>query len=102
MIYQHGETGRMLEIAEHEATRRRILERSGWFVVTQPAPVVVEPPAPVELEPVDDLPEGFPQREALTAAGFGALLLVTKASDEELLAIDGIGKATLEKIRAAT
>lgn len=100
MLYKHNPSGRTMEVAEGEATKRRILERSGWFVVAQPTPVVVVP-EPVAPAVTDDLPEGFPQREALTAAGFGALLLVTKASDEELLAIDGIGKATLEKIRAA-
>ena len=65
-------------------------------------PPVEVPPGEVPPEQpalVDDLPEDFPEREALTAAGYGALLLVSKASDDDLRAVKGVGKATLKAIR---
>jgi len=100
MQYKKKSTGKVLEVAETDKAKQRILERSGWLRV----PVTVTPdppPTPTPVVETDDLPADFPQREALTAAGFGALLLVTQATDDELLAIEGIGKATVEKIRAA-
>lgn len=39
--------------------------------------------------------------EALMMAGYETLAQVRAASDEDLLAIDGIGKTTVKKIRAA-
>jgi hypothetical protein len=48
-----------------------------------------------------ELPEDFPARELLIAAGYDTLDLVKNASDEDLDAIDGIGPATVEKIREA-
>lgn len=100
MQYKKKSTGKVLEVAETDKAKQRILERSGWLRI--PATVTPEPPTtPTPVVETDDLPADFPQREALTAAGFGALLLVAQATDDELLAIEGIGKATLEKIRAA-
>jgi hypothetical protein len=104
MIYKEKSSGRTLDVAETDAAKRRILERSGWLKVPATVePELAEPPTPPEPEPlpqpVDDLPEDFPEREALTAAGYGALLLVSKASDDELRAVKGVGKATLKAIR---
>ena len=48
------------------------------------------------------LAEDFPHGAQLTDAGFGTTSKVQKASDEEILAIEGIGPAGLEKIRAAS
>lgn len=48
-----------------------------------------------------DLPEDFPAREALIGGGFDSLAKVNAASDDELLEIEGVGAATVEKIRAA-
>lgn len=47
------------------------------------------------------LAEDFPHALALTDAGFGTEAKVRNASDEDLLAIEGIGPAALAKIRAA-
>jgi hypothetical protein len=44
------------------------------------------------------LPDDFPGREELVAAGYDTLSKVRKASEEDLAAIKGIGKATLTKI----
>lgn len=102
MIYKEKSSGRTMEVAETEAARRRILERSGWFAVPeveQPQAPPVEVPEVEQPVPVDDLPEDFPERQLLTDAGYGALLLVSKATDDELRAIDGIGKGKLKAIR---
>lgn len=48
-------------------------------------------------EQTDDPLADFP---ALTAAGFSTVEDVRAASDEQLLAIDGVGAATLKKLRA--
>lgn len=45
------------------------------------------------------LPEGFPGREELEAAGYTTTEQVTDAADEDLLAIKGVGRGTLAKIR---
>lgn len=47
------------------------------------------------------LPEGFPARDLLLAAGYTTLERVQAATDEELLAIQGIGRRLLGKIRDA-
>lgn len=62
--------------------------------------------AKVQDEPVstggdDSLPEDFPGREELTAGGLTTLSAVRAASDEDLTALDGIGVATVKKIRGA-
>lgn len=104
MQYKKKSTGKVLEVLDTDKTKQRILERSGWLRV--PATVTPDPPpTPTPLiasvsSVVDDLPANFPEREALTQAGYGALLLVRMASDDELLAIEGIGKAKLKDIRA--
>lgn len=41
------------------------------------------------------------QRAALAEAGFGTAEAVRNATDEDLLAVRGIGKATLQKLREA-
>jgi len=104
MLYKKMATGQTMDVLETDMAKRRILERSGWVLVPATVePELAEPPTPPEPEPlpqpVDDLPEDFPEREALTDAGYGALLLVSKASDDELRAVKGVGKATLKAIR---
>jgi hypothetical protein len=47
------------------------------------------------------LAEEFPAREQLITAGLAYTEQVRKATDEALLAIDGVGKTTLTKIREA-
>ena len=49
----------------------------------------------------DALPEDFPAREKLIAAGYDTAAAVEEASDEDLLAIDHLGDQTLGKIRDA-
>jgi len=47
------------------------------------------------------LPVTPAQYDALTAAGYGSPEAVSAASDEELLAIEGIGEGALKRLRAA-
>jgi|ERR1051325_642130 hypothetical protein len=57
----------------------------------------------VESQPPDsDLPEDFPMRELLAESGYASIEAVKAASDEDLLAIDGIGDARLKDIRKAS
>lgn len=59
-------------------------------------------PAPKagEAQPAP-LPDDFPERELLIGTAFKTLEALKAASDEELLAVDGIGPAKLKAIRAA-
>lgn len=45
------------------------------------------------------LPEDFPGHAQLVEAGYTTMHKVETASDEDLLAVEGVGPATLEKIR---
>lgn len=49
----------------------------------------------------DELPDDFPSKDALEAEGYKTISDVSEATDDELLAIDGIGPVTLDKIREA-
>ena len=59
-------------------------------------------PAPKagEAQPTP-LPDGFPERELLIGTAFKTLEALKAASDEELLAVGGIGPTKLKAIRAA-
>lgn len=48
----------------------------------------------------NDLPADFPARQNLVNAGVTTLAQVQAMTDEEIRAIEGIGNATLAKIRA--
>lgn len=52
--------------------------------------------------PTDALAEGFPNRDTLTAAGIETYQDLADASDDDLLALEGIGKATVKTIRQAS
>jgi hypothetical protein len=49
----------------------------------------------------DGLPADFPYGEILAGSRFATLSAIRAASDEELLAVDGIGEARLKEIRKA-
>lgn len=59
---------------------------------------------PKAAEPKDEGPVaaavGPSAAQALAAAGFDTPAKIKKASDEELRAVEGVGDATLEKLRA--
>lgn len=52
-----------------------------------------------EDEPADVWDE-IPRAEKLRAAGYDTLAVLAQATDEELRAVDGIGPATVDDIRA--
>lgn len=49
----------------------------------------------------DELPEGFPARDRLIAQGYTTRTRVREASDEELIALDGIAEGRVAQIREA-
>lgn len=49
----------------------------------------------------DEIPEGFPGRGVLTRNGFTSLAQLRAATDEDLIAVDGIAESMLRRIRAA-
>lgn len=64
-----------------------------------------EPARPVTVDAIDPLAElvGDPKlATALHEAGYGDVAAIRAASDDDLMAIKGIGGATLEKLRIAT
>lgn len=52
-------------------------------------------------EDADDLPEDFPERDLILGTQWTTVSALNAASDEELLAVDGIGPAKLKAIRTA-
>lgn len=57
--------------------------------------------APHTAVVADTLPDGFPYADKLAAGGYTTLTAVDSASDDDLLAVKGIGKASLQAIREA-
>jgi DNA-directed RNA polymerase alpha subunit len=90
--------GDVVELEEEEALA--FLDKLELATETGGRELVTSAPDQFATE-ADDLPEGFPLREKLIAAGFFTLTAVLVASDEELLAVKGIGAASLKEIREA-
>ena len=101
MIYTHPRYDHTQEVQPHEKVRMRLLERAGWSAQSDApaAPPVPEPEAP----PVgpDTVHEVFEPKLAdlLDDAGYWALDKLRAASDDDILAISGIGAAKLAHIR---
>ena len=74
----------------------RLVDANG--VELAPAP---DPPAATIATAVAWLPEGFPHRAALHAAGFVTLDHARSATDAELRAVKGVGPAGVRAIRDA-
>lgn len=55
----------------------------------------------VAVKSSDELPADFPHRELLASGGVTTRAQVAEASDEKLLAIDGIAEGRLKDIRKA-
>ena len=99
---QNKRTGEQRTWATDNADIVARLVRRGWVVVDaspSPAPVVAAPvaAAPLELTGRD----GGQVVELLRAAGYTTLEQIRAASDESLLAINGIGARRLADIRTA-
>ena len=101
MIYTHPKYDHTQEVQPHEKVRMRLLERAGWSAQSE-APAA--PPAPDPEAPAvgpDTVHEVFDPKLAdlLDDAGYWALDKLRSASDDDLLAISGIGQAKLAHIR---
>jgi hypothetical protein len=100
MIYQRGK--QTIDVGDNETTRQRILDRSGWKRVESP------PVQPAEVAPVvkpiapTGLPDDFPARTALVEAGYTSINDVLLTDNDVLMAIKGVSKATIGKIRGYT
>lgn len=103
LTYQERKTGRTMQVEERETVRRSILERIGWRIVydnvLEDAPIVT--PMAIVESPLLDLALPDEIIDVLTNGGFRSMADVDEASDAELLALPGIGKASLAKIRQA-
>ena len=101
MIYTHPRYDHTQEVQPHEKVRMRLLERAGWSAQSDApaAPPVPEPEAPA-IGPVT-VHEVFDPKLAdlLDDAGYWALDNLRSASDDDILAISGIGAAKLAHIR---
>ena len=101
MIYTHPKYDHTQEVQPHEKVRMRLLERAGWSAQSEApaAPPVPEPEAPA-IGPVT-VHEVFDPKLAdlLDDAGYWALDNLRSASDDDILAISGIGAAKLAHIR---
>ena len=101
MIYTHPKYDHTQEVQPHEKVRMRLLERAGWSAQSDApaAPPVPEPEAPA-IGPVT-VHEVFDPKLAdlLDDAGYWALDDLRSASDDDILAISGIGAAKLAHIR---
>jgi len=64
-------------------------------------PPVAEVTATSDPATITLLPTGFPARMELMGAGFNSVENTSAATDEQLLAVSGVGASTLAKIRAA-
>jgi DNA uptake protein ComE-like DNA-binding protein len=99
---QH-KAGDVVEMSEAEALpfgdKLRLLgQNDGRQLTVNPAPKV-EMEASVSVDA--PLPNGFPHADKLTAGGYDTLTAVRQATDDDLLAVSGIGKVSLRSIREA-
>lgn len=92
-VYRVGDKWLTAEGKETKAPSRAELQKSGERR-TASTTVSSEP-----FEP--EFNEDFPSFKVLYAAGIDSLDAVRSATDEQLLALDGIGDASLKKIREA-
>lgn len=91
--------GQIVELKPSEAAGfLDILEPVDGLIVPQVAPT---PTSASDEASTGSLPEDFPYRAKLVAAGLASLEEVNAASDEQLEGIKGIGLTGVTKIRAA-
>ena len=72
---------------------------AGKFNAENPAPITNDTHTPTSAG--TPLPEGFPSKDALTAAGLTTVEAVSGVTDDALRSISGIGPASIQKIRDA-
>ena len=113
IIYTHPKYDHTQEVQPHEKVRMRLLERAGWSAqseVPSSGGVFAGSITGIDISPETyDLIRGNPVSvhdvfdakvaDLLNDAGYGVVESVRQASDEDLLAISGIGAAKLAHIR---
>lgn len=86
-----------------DQTPQRTAQQTVVSPAAQPSTTASAPASPAPSTPGSTtLPNGFPARAALIKSGFDTTEKVKAASDEQLIAVDGVGEANLVKIREAT
>lgn len=76
---------------------KELKERFG--LVTRSKKASSEKKEPAKTSQDEALPANFPMADVLTEEGFTNMVEVAEASDEELMAIPGIGESRLQEIR---
>lgn len=89
------------KLTEHHDILPGVRKRRGTIVLNLPPERVQEGIKEGWLEPIEygAMPDKYPRRDLLVSNGFYSIEAVERASDNELLAIDGIGPKTLQEIR---
>lgn len=108
-VFKPGEEEELLEVIPDEDRER--LERLGVLVEDdgeEEGPTGRTSRATPSTDPRirramgGGLPDGFPAKDDLEAGGFTSVDQVKAASDDELLAVSGVGDVTLKRIRNTT
>ena len=105
IIYTHPKYDHVQEVDPREMVRIRLLERAGWSAAGATMPDSPPTPEPEAFAAwPDTVHEVFDPKLAdiLDAAGYWALDKIRATSDDELLAVNGIGPAKLAYIREVT
>lgn len=95
-----------VRVARTGLVHRLISDGALEEVEAEPEPVVASrtvqtpPPATQDADVIPGVTVA--QRDALVAAGFETTDDIRAATDDDLLAVDGIGHATVERLREAT
>lgn len=91
-----------LRLTEHTDILPGVRKRKGAIVMGLPKQRQIELVAEGKAEPLDfkGLPEEYPRRDLLVAHEYFSIEQVEAATDEALLAIDGIGPKRLQEIRS--
>lgn len=109
-VFKPGEEEELLDALDSDGVKR--LERIGVLVKEEGEEEDGPQRRTTRATPTTDprirramgggLPDGFPAKDDLEAGGFTSVDQVKGASDDELLAVNGVGDVTLKRIRAAT
>ena len=113
IIYTHPKYTHTQEVQPHEKVRMRLLERAGWSAqseVPSSGGVFAGSITGIDIgQETYELIRGNPVSvhdvfddsiaDLLNDAGYGVVESVRQASDEDLLAISGVGAAKLAHIR---
>lgn len=107
MLVFQSPHGNRSQPVEADSAAARIFQRGGWNVIEEVGEenLLVDPrPPTIPVEPLQDDPEAAIGEDVwalLHEAGYEDAYDVMAASDADLLAIKGIGKGTLARLRAA-